>query len=111
MGAFAVTWAALIHIRKIGTLEDDIRFLDSWRSNAVLRSVADYNAMFGKYGVHIDATTVQMPTIMETLDMTRRIVLKKLYETRECARNLASILVVLAGVAGVGAVVLFDFGL
>ena len=96
--------AALLHIRTIGTLEDEIKYLNSERS-AVEFVSGRYKSRFGKYGVNIDEGKLHTP------DGIRAIILHRLEEAKKRARKQASILVVVAAVTAILAVFLLDLGL
>jgi len=106
-------WAALLHIRDIGAIDDEINFLNSWNSS-MLVSVDDYNSRYEKYGIHIEPNDTVIPEPQRTLEgpsFARRLALSKLWKLKEGKRHLAIALVVVAAIGAICAVILFDFGL
>jgi hypothetical protein len=104
-------WEALLRVRVLGKIEDEINFLNSWHSS-MLVTAEDYNARYRKYGIHIDQS--QMPTRERTLkgpSNPNRIVLARLWELKEGKRNLETVLIIVTGLAAICAVVLFMLGL
>ena len=113
VGVVTGMWAALLHIRDIGTIEDEINFVNSWHSN-MLVTIEDWNARYGRYGVHIDPNDLVVPEPQRTLEgpsFARRITLTRLWKLKEGKRNLASLLVVVAALGAICAVILVALGL
>jgi hypothetical protein len=108
VSAIAGMLAALIHIGPIGTVDDEIRFLQSYYWRAVLNSVDDFNARYGKYGVHIPGTepTSADPAVIEaSKNRAYRITLDRLWQSKIYNRKLASGLVIITAITAVLAVI------
>jgi hypothetical protein len=107
-------WAALLHIRSIGEIDDEINFLNSGHSSMMLRSIEDYNARYGKYGVRIELSDTVIPEPQRTLEgpsFARRLTLNTLWKLKKGKRNLATALIIIATIGTICTVILFELGL
>jgi hypothetical protein len=94
----ATVVSAILHVKKIGGIDDEIRYLDSESSRIeFLPPDTRYNARYGKY--HIDTSKMRNPGEM------RSATLDKLIEVKEGrTRNWVCFLIFVGGVATVLAV-------
>ena len=98
LSAVATALSAILHITKIGGIDDEIRYLDSESSIVEFIPSDRYNARYGKY--HIDTSK------MRNLGEIRSATLRELIEVKRRTRKWVCFLIIVGAVAAI-LVVLF----
>jgi hypothetical protein len=113
VAAVATVESVLAH-RKADEITDEIGFLHTTASDIMLHSIENYNARYGKYGVHINPNELPESEPRRTIEATtiaRTITLKRLYPLRKRERDIGVISGISAAIAAFASATLLELGL